>query len=376
MTPKLLVLPVVLALTTFAHAGAPPNARAQAQRLRRVDLVLAIDTSSSMDGLIDAARQKMWDVVNLLSKAQPRPELRVGLLSYGNTGYSAQAGWVRTEADLTSDLDTVYGKLFGLTTNGGDEYVARAVKVATDSMSWSKDQDALRIVFVAGNESATQDPLVPLPDAIAAARQRGIYVNTIFCGSEHAGDAVGWAQAAALGKGQFAAINQHRVVAIATPQDEELRRLSEELNKTYVAYGARGRSALANQAAQDKNAERASAPAAASRAAGKASGLYRADDWDLVDATAHGDKKPKTMPAAELPPEMREMEPEARTRYVEEKAKQRADIQAHIRKVNAERERYLAAERKKSATKAGGAGMDDAMLGGIQKEAEASGFAF
>src|SRR5512143_1098874 len=74
---------------------------------KKVDLVIALDTSSSMDGLIDSARQKLWDVVNLLAHAKPQPLLRVGLISYGNDGYDARVGWVRKDSELTTNLDDV-----------------------------------------------------------------------------------------------------------------------------------------------------------------------------------------------------------------------------------------------------------------------------
>src|SRR6476660_6836209 len=54
-----------------------------------IDLALCLDTSNSMDGLIDAAKQKLWDLVNTLARARPTPNLRVALYSYGNTHYDA-----------------------------------------------------------------------------------------------------------------------------------------------------------------------------------------------------------------------------------------------------------------------------------------------
>src|SRR5205085_2425645 len=60
-----------------------------------IDLILCIDTSNSMDGLIGAAKQKLWDIVNTLARAKPKPNLRVALYSYGNDGYDAKKGWVR-----------------------------------------------------------------------------------------------------------------------------------------------------------------------------------------------------------------------------------------------------------------------------------------
>jgi hypothetical protein len=390
MTKPLRVVASLLSVLGLAGVAAARGQEAPPRAVKSVELVLALDTSSSMSGLIDAARQKLWDVVTLLGKAQPRPELRVGLIAYGNTGYDAKVGWVRIESDLTGDLDTVYGKLFALTTRGGDEYVARAVQTATRKLSWSQvpDKDALRIIFVAGNESANQDPLVKLEDAISDARQRGIFVNTIFCGPERAGDAVGWAHAASLGRGQFAAIDHNHTVAIATPHDAELRRLSEELNKTYVAYGSGGAAHAANQAAQDKNAAATSAPAAAARAAGKASGLYDAGEWDLVDASATRGRDVRTMSADELPGELRDMKPDARAAYVAEKAKKRVELQQRIQAANTAREHYIAEERRKPVARPAASAptatpasppprsFDDAVLGGLKSEAEQKGFKF
>src|SRR5262245_34753737 len=71
-------------------AGLAPRHRKEAPPKKvatQVDLVLAIDTSNSMDGLIDGARQQLWEAVNRLAKSDPKPTLRVGLISYGNTSY-------------------------------------------------------------------------------------------------------------------------------------------------------------------------------------------------------------------------------------------------------------------------------------------------
>lgn len=331
---------------------------AKAEPKRRVDLVLALDTSGSMDGLIDSARAKLWDVVNLLAQQRPQPVLRVGLISYGNDSHPSGAGWVRTESDLTTDLDAVYAKLFALRTNGGTEYVARAIEHAVSTMRWDQDQRTAKILFVAGNEPADQDPTVTLKRATGLARQRGVYVNTVYCGSPSSGEAAGWASVASMGNGEYASIDHNHVVAVATPMDAELARLSVELNKTYVAYGAGGADKAKNQAAQDANAALAGAPVAASRAAAKSSGVYRADDWDLVDAKARG-KKMADVEAEALPAPMKAMSAPERERYVEGKAKERAALQRQIAEVSRKRDEYIAAQSK---PKAGApAHLDDAM---------------
>jgi len=343
---------------------------------RHVDLVIALDTSSSMDGLIDSARQKLWDVVNLLGQARPQPLLRVGLISYGNDGYDPRTGWTRKEMDLTTDLDGVYSKLFGLKTNGGTEFVARAVKVATEQMQWDPSGDALKIVFVAGNEPADQDRQFTVDEVVGNARQKNIFVNTIYCGSPSNGEAIGWQHVAVRGAGKYAAIDQNKIVAIATPMDNELQKLSEELNGTYIAYGAGGAGKKENQAAQDKNAAAASPMAAATRSSAKAKGVYRNDDWDLVDARKHGRVADMSrMAADELPPEMRSMDEKQREQFVEAKSKKRAELQQKIEETSKKRDAFIAEARKK-ASKSASPSFDDALLGAVKTEAQGAGFAF
>ena len=232
---------------------------------RHVDLVICLDTSGSMSGLIESAKQKLWAVVNELATAKPKPALRVALYQYGNDGIPSDTGWVEKLCDLTDDLDTVYGKLFPLKTNGGTEYVARVIKRATEDLAWNTDKGTLRMIFVAGNEPATQDEGTnKLQDVCKAAAGKGIVVNTIHCGSEAEGRSSGWADAAAWADGKYAAIDHNNgTVVVATPYDKKLAELGAELNKTYAAYGARGKEGMGNQARQDANATGAGAPAAA-----------------------------------------------------------------------------------------------------------------
>src|SRR5262245_5175384 len=182
-----------------------------------IDVVICLDVSNSMDGLIASAKHKLWDIVNDLAKAQPTPELRVALYSYGNNGYDPKVGWVRKDLDLTTDLDEIYRKLNALSTNGGEEYVARVCRDALNEQKWSAAPDALKIIFVCGNEPASQDPQVKLADVAALGKKQGVIINPIYCGNAADGDATDWKQFAALAGGRFANINQDRgAVAIAT----------------------------------------------------------------------------------------------------------------------------------------------------------------
>jgi hypothetical protein len=217
-----------------------------------IDIVICLDTSGSMSGLIDAAKQKLWDIVNELAKAQPKPHLRVGLYAYGTPNHGAESGYVQKLVDLTDDLDAVYAKLAPLGTDGGEEYVARVVRAAVREQSWSTDRRALKIIGVAGNEPATQDPQFTTAEICREAISRGIIVNAIYCGAATNPEAEGWREVARAADGQFASIDhQNGTIVINTPFDQKLAALSGELNKTYVSFGARAAEGEALQFAVD-----------------------------------------------------------------------------------------------------------------------------
>jgi hypothetical protein len=365
----------LLAVLFFGPVNAE-SLQVDSAKPRQIDVVIALDVSTSMDGLIESAKQRLWDIVNELGRAQPQPDLRLAILSYGNPAYGAQSGYVRVDLPFTRDLDAVSKTLFEFTTNGGDEYVARVIQTAVTDLSWSKDPGALRVLFVAGNEGAQQDPQIAILQATTAAARNGITVNTIYCGDESDGDAPGWRQVATSTNGIFASINQNAaaVANISTPMDQELAELNKELNDTYVAFGVNGSIARENQIEQDREVANMSAPAMASRAASKASPLYRSESWDLVDAVQSG-KSLEDVAVKDLPDEMQEMETEQRAAYVEEKAKQRAEVQGRMQVLADDRQDYIKRERAK-LDDSDEKGLDEVIQEGLRTLAEEKGFTF
>ena len=141
----------VLGLAALAASPALAADAPDPAEPRMVELAICLDTSGSMDGLIGAAKQKLWAIVNDLALAEPTPALEVALLTFGNDGHDAEAGWVAVQTPFTSDLDLVSQRLFELTTNGGSEYVGRVLQAA-HGLTWSPSDDTLKLVIVAGNE--------------------------------------------------------------------------------------------------------------------------------------------------------------------------------------------------------------------------------
>jgi hypothetical protein len=325
-----------------------------AETTRPIDVVICLDVSNSMDGLIASAKIKLWDIVNDLAKVKPAPDLRVALYSYGNDGYDRSRGWVRKDVDLTRDLDEIYRKLNALSTNGGEEYVARVCRDALADQKWSTDPQALKIIFVCGNEPASQDPTLRLPAIGAIAKKQGVIINPIFCGPANDKDATDWKEFAALAGGRFASIDQDRgSVAVATPFDKLLGELSTRLNGTYLAFGRLAGDRAANQVAQDDNAARSSPAAAAARATTKSGALYRNSDWDLVDKLKDDPKFDlSNIPESELPAELRKLKPEERLPYIKKKAAERAELQKQIGELTKKRDDFLRNYQKKNPSSA------------------------
>jgi Mg-chelatase subunit ChlD len=341
---------------------------------RPVDLVIALDTSGSMSGLIDSTRAQIWDIVNEMMRAKPTPNLRVGLVTFGSPDAAgAGAGFVKRRTALTTDLDSFYGTLMGLSTAGGEEYVGWALDTTLDTMDWSSDRGAVHLVFVAGNESADQNPgRHDYRTATGRAQEKGVVVNTIFAGEHRQGIELMWGDVAKRGGGSYIAIDMNRsVAAIATPYDDQLVQLNNSLNDTYIAYGRHGASGKANQVAQDANSSRFGS--LSSRGSTKASAAYRNSSWDLVDARKHEGVDLAALPDAALPEPMRGMTGAERQAYIDGIEAERARVQAAVQDITQQRSTWLATERAKQS---GQAGLDDAVRGTVVKQMTEAGFVF
>lgn len=365
----------IVALAALAQLAPAAAANGSADSTRPVDLAICLDTSGSMNGLIDSARQKIWAIVNDLALAKPTPRLRVALLTFGNDGHSPEKGWVATDVPFTEDLDLVSQRLFALTTNGGTELVGRVVDAAIRELDWTKSPGTLKVLVVAGNESADQDAEVPFRDACRRAIGADVVVNSIYCGNPADTLAPAWREVATLADGQFAAIDQAAgTVAIASPFDAEISALGAKLNETYVPMGAAGAEGKSNQILQDSNAVAANAAVAASRAQTKATELYRCS-WDMVDACRDGLVKIEDVKEADLPEALKKMTVEERKKHIGEMQAKRTAIQKSIAELSAKRDAFVAEETKKAAADTSRA-FDHAVRQAIRSQAVAKGFSF
>ena len=337
-TAAVIAIAIAIAVTTLSPARATA---ATYESDVSIDVAIALDVSGSMRGLIDAARLKLWEIVNDLSTAEPAPRLRVALLTYGNQRGSAQSGWARIETDFTDDLDLVSERLFALQSRGADEYVGRVLKLALQDLSWTGSPDALRLLFLAGNEEVDQDPLIDYRHLALDAPRGEIQLSAVFCGVEQAPAAAGWKEMAELATGRFATIDHHsRTVLVKTPYDRELAELGDLLSETFIGLGDEGKSRKRTQLKQDANARRHGLAVAASRAVTKSGRCY-SPQWELATAYRAGEVDVYEVQGADLPPVMRRMEIDERMYYLEDLLAVRAELEARIGELGRARRGYV-----------------------------------
>jgi hypothetical protein len=332
-------------------------------------LTLLLDTSNSMDGLIDQAKSQLWKIVNELSMAKcydgKKPRIKIALYEYGNDRLPSSEGYIRQVSPLTQDLDLISEKLFSLTTNGGNEFCGQVIRTSLRQLDWSKENGDLKLIFIAGNEPFTQGP-VSYIEATSLAKEKDVVVNTIFCGDYQEGVRTGWKDGAELTGGNYMNIDQDRkTVYIVTPYDVRIEILNDQLNKTYIYYGARGSEKKELQSEQDKNAERYGQSNKVERTISKSSHAYKNSSWDLVDAAKDDEKIITQAKPESLPQEMKEMTVDQRKSYVKEKSEERARIQKEIQTLSTKRHEYIQQNQPKDQANM----LDAAMIKAIKTQA-------
>lgn len=316
----------------------------------KIQVALLLDTSNSMDGLIDQAKSRLWNIVNTLTTLKyngKAPQVEIALYEYGNDGLRDE-NYIRQITPLTQDLDLVSEKLFALRTNGGSEYCGAVIRDASMNLKWDDNNQSMKLIYIAGNEPFDQGK-ISYKEVIPTAKRKNIYTNTIFCGSRDEGIQTFWQNGASLGEGKYFNIDSdQKVIYIETPYDVRISECNAKLNDTYIYYGSHGSEFKAKQMLQDKNAEVQSVSNAVERTVAKSKkNAYKNDHWDLVDRAEKDVNFMSDVKAEELPAELKGKSKEEIKKAVAEKSAEREKIQKEIEVLSKKRQDFIDAEMKK-----------------------------
>lgn len=320
------------------------------QNQKKIEVAFVLDTTGSMSGLIQGAKDNIWSIASSMASAESAPIIKMGLVAYRDRGDD----YVTKVADLSADLDTNYGTLMGFQAAGGGDHresVNKALHDAVEKLSWSKDQDTYRVIFLVGDappQTKYQDEM-QFPEIVKLAQSKGIIINTILCGSDKQ-TLSPWKQIANLGQGEFFQVTQSgNAVAIATPYDDQIASLSKQLDNTRLYYG----DAHTKEMKRKKTAatELFNSEASAASIARKAefntsrSGAHNFTGGnELVNDVMTGQMDLSKIEREQLPEELQALKPEERTKVVEQKSATRKRLQQEIAKLSQQRHAYIKTE--------------------------------
>ncbi|MBK1647208.1 vWA domain-containing protein [Rhabdochromatium marinum] len=377
--------PTPTATPTTGPTPAPEYSTAVTARPNRqtqplIEAVFVLDTTGSMGGLIQAAKDKIWSIAATLAAAEPTPEIRIGLLAYRDRGDA----YVTRVVNLSSDLDAIHAELMQFQARGGGdgpESVNQALHEALHRIQWSQNSEAYQVIFLVGDAPAHMDydHDIPYPQTLALAKQRGIHVNAIQCGNQRK-TTTQWQRIAQLGGGGYFQVEQGGgAIAMATPYDEDLARLSAQLDNTRLYYGkTEERAARRDQLAVEQAAKAAASPAALARRAdfvtSKSGQASLIGQHELVDEVSRGRVDLKALPAEELPAPLADLAPETQQAVIDQKAQERQALSTEIQSLSHQRSEYLRS--KVAASGEAEESLDHKIFSAVREQASGKGLKY
>lgn len=334
---------------------------------RTIELVFAIDTTGSMGGLIEGAKQKVWRIINDVTQRQKASNqkvlVRVGLVAYRDVGDN----YVTRITPLSSDLDAVYSKLMNFQAEGGGdepEHVRLAMSDALNATGWSarsNQNDAYgstngigrlsQVLFLVGDAPPHDDykQYPSVQKTASEAKDRGVIVNAIQVGNIQSTTPI-WREVAHKGGGEYFAIAQNGgVQTVSTPYDTRLAELGDDMSRRGVYYGSGRDKVVSEVAGYTTSLAAAPTSARADRAVNKSINTEAAyHSSDLVQAVENKAIDLNKVKTDELPPEMQKMTQTERQVYIQQKIEERAKIRQEITDLSKKREQYLREQGEKT----------------------------
>ena len=358
-------------LVFFSVCVTPVMAQQNVQNAPKIDVCFVLDTTGSMSGMINSAKQKIWYIANQIVSAQNRPDVRFCIIGFRDRGDR----YVTDFNPLTRDIDAIHEILMRYRAKGGGdtpESVNQALHEAVTKPDWRRDQNALKIIYLVGDSPPHMDYPndVPYFDTVNIAKQRGIYINTIQCGGNIATKRI-WNQIASTADGYYSAIAQNaQTTTIKTPWDSQLQKLNQQLGDTIVPYGKRSRrqKVFAKQSASEHMAPSSIADRLSYNAK---TGRVVQGDRDLLELLSRKTLSLKKVDSNKLPEKIRKMPIDKRNQYIHSQLAKRKKLLSQIKKLTRQRDDYLA---KKS--KAIGSEFDQEIVRSLRKQAKRRGIKY
>jgi Mg-chelatase subunit ChlD len=340
---------VALGAVAFAcfgptYAGGTPQKKPQPE----VEVVFVLDTTGSMGGLIDAAKQKIWSIANQIATGTPTPHLKVGLVAFRDRGDD----YITKVYDLTDNLDAVHTNLMSFQAAGGGDFpesVNQALFEAVTEIKWSKDKNTLKLIFLVGDAPPHMDYRrdVKYPVTCQMAVMNDIIINTVQCG-KHPETKKYWLDICKRAEGRYVQIDDNGgpVIVVETPYDKELAKINCDLTNNTLVYGTE-KQQLAGKAQQDANLKLA--PTVAADRAAFYGNAMKGASYDLLENVKKGTVKLEELKKEQLPQELRGLTLPEQKAYLARLDKTQQALNKKARELDKKRGEFIAKKQKDDA---------------------------
>ena len=269
--------------------GKQTTVRAQQSTGQTVDVVFCLDLSSSANGLIDHLRNHLWDYWYFFSRCQPVPNYRIGVVAYSCFSYGKSNGYAKMIKDLGTDFEPLSNILYKIPSRieKGDQYVGSALSTCLKKISWSKDPDAIKMIFLVGNGDVTlgAENIDRTMEKLSA---QGVIIYPIYCTVPGERKTVRqWQRIAENSGGKLSTISiRNKYFDQLNGFDiKKFRTLNRKFNNTYLYYGQGGYKRWKMLNDEDNHVYITNTEGYRYRALYKISDDYQKKNasWDLVD---------------------------------------------------------------------------------------------
>ncbi len=236
-TISLLSIFSLVVLSCYAQRGGRPDDPIIIKK-PKMQVVFALDATGSMSGLISAAKDKIWSIVNSLTQTEITPDIEVGLVFYRDRGDA----FITKRIQLTDSMDMVYSELMEIQAQGGGdgpESVNQGLNEAVELFNWDKDTSTYKSVFLVGDYEPHMNYKHDVPYYITCkiAKSRDIVLNAILMGNNKTAERI-WKEIALCNDGAYVNVNMNaNDITINTPYDSRIASISDQLDGLRYYYG-------------------------------------------------------------------------------------------------------------------------------------------
>ncbi len=341
-----------------------------------VDVAFVLDTTGSMSGLIEGAKQKIWSIANDIADTRQGQQgtIRFALIGYRDRGDA----YITKTFDLTTDLSGIYGHLLEFRAQGGGDHpesVNQALDESITDLQWDRNRDTLRLVFLVGDAPPHMDYQNDVPYAVTLrdARDANIIVNTVQAGRHTATTKI-WHEIADLGDGEYLAIPQNGGMRqVHTPYDEQIETMQRAMNAGVLSYGSHAEQAMVQK--KRSTALAAAAPVASDMAsyrfkAGKKNKVVTGGH-ELIEDYEDGKITLDALEEDKLPEELKGLTKEEQKARLDTLVAERQKLNADMEELVKKRDAFLKEDAEKRAKESPDDAFDVQVRETIRKQAAA-----